>query len=271
MRITLNGQVVASEDQWLYDWFGIEAFSPATVRRALADNPEGEDLEMEINSGGGSVFAGFELYSLIRDAKCRTVAIVQSLAGSAAATVMAACDHVWISPVGQVMIHLPSSLVWGNQNAMKHEVKVLESITQSILNGYETKCRGKADRAQLDKLIRAETWLTAQEAVELGLADEIMGWEDGAETIPANIVNAVGGGIRALANSAAPGTSPDELLARYEQLVQNGAAPANGHPVLEAPQPPELSVPSGGEPAQIAGDWTRMARLAIEHNRFLEV
>ena len=271
MRITLNGYVVASEDQWLYDWFGIDAFSPATVRQALADNPEGEDLEMEINSGGGSVFAGFELYSLIREAKCRTVAIVQSLAGSAASTAMSGCDVVRMSPVAQVMIHLPSSWAVGNQNAMKHEAKVLESITQSILNGYEAKCRGKADRARLDRLIRAESWLTAQEAVELGLADEIMGWEDEVQTVPASIVNAVGGGIRALANSSLHWTSPDELWARYEQLVQNGAAPADGHPVPETPQSSVNSAPSGGAPEQIADDWTRRARLAIERNRFLEV
>ena len=180
MRITLNGLVVASGDQWLYDWFGVEAFSPAVVRQALADNPEGEALEVELNSPGGSVFAGFELYSLLREARCRTVAIVQSLAGSAASTVMAACGHVVMSPVAQVMIHLPSSWAAGNQNDMKHEARVLEQITQSILNGYEAKCRGKADRARLDRLIRAESWLTAQEAVELGLADEILGGGGGA-------------------------------------------------------------------------------------------
>lgn len=270
MRITLNGHVVASEDQWLYDWFGIEAFSPATVRQALADNPEGEDLEMELNSGGGSVFAGFELYSLIREAKCRTVAIVQSLAGSAASTVMAACDHVVMSPVAQVMIHLPSSWAEGNQNAMKHEAKVLESITQSILNGYEAKCWGKADRARLDKLIRAESWLTAQEAVELGLADEIMDWENAPEGL-ARFVNAIGGNIRTLVNGVAPSASSTELLARYEQLVRDGAAPADGHPVLSQAQTPERSALSGGALEQIADDWTRRARLDIEHNRFLEV
>lgn len=265
MRITLNGHVVASEDQWLYDWFGIEAFSPAKVRQALAENPAGEDLEMEINSPGGSVFAGFELYSLIREAQCGTVAIVQSLAGSAASTVMAACGRVRMSPVAQVMIHLPSSWAAGNQNDMKHEAKVLESITQSILNGYEAKCRGKADRAQLDRLIRAESWLTAQEAVELGLADEILGWESAPEGL-AGFVDAIGGSIRTLVNSVGPGTSQPELLARYEQLVRDGAAPAEGHPVAM-----EHSNPTGQRPEQTAGDWTRRARLAIEQNRFLEV
>lgn len=269
MRITLNGLVVASDNQWLYDWFGIDAFSPATVRQALADNPEGEDLEVEINSPGGSVFSGFELYSLLLEARCRTVAIVQSMAGSAASTMMAGCDHVVMTPVAQVMIHLPASYAEGNQNDMRHEAKVLESITQSILNGYEAKCRGKADRARLDKLMRAESWLTAQDALELGLADEIMAW-DNAQAMTAEIVNCVGGSIKTLANSVSHGTSPEALLTRYEQLVREGAAPAEGHPVASA-EPNANSTPSGIAPESIADDWTRRARLAIEHNRFLEV
>jgi len=266
MRVTLNGYVVASDDQWLYDWFDIAAFSPGVVRRALADNPEGEDLELEINSPGGSVFPGFEMYSLLREAKCNTVAIVQSLAGSAASTVMAGCREVRMSPVAQVMIHLPSSCTEGNQNDMKQEAKVLESITQSILNGYEAKCGGKATRDRLDRLIRAETWLTAQDAVELGLADSILGQEDGAP-LSQSIVNAAGAGIRALVNSAGPVLDVQGLKARYEQLVRAGAVPAEGHPVPEA----RGREPAGGEPENIANDWQRRAKLAIEHNRFMEV
>ena len=67
MRITLNGRVVANDDQWLYDWFGIEAFSPATVRQALADNPEGEDLELEDLpdvEGGGERYASLNYVPL---------------------------------------------------------------------------------------------------------------------------------------------------------------------------------------------------------------
>lgn len=275
MRITLNGQVVPSDDQWLYDWFGMDAFSPGTVRKALADNPEGEDLELELNSPGGSVFAGFELYSLIREARCKTVAIVQSLAASAASTVMAACDEVRMSPVAQVMIHLPASRAAGNQNDMRHEAKVLESITQSILNGYEAKCRGKASRDRLDRLIRSESWLTAQEAVELGLADEILFQE---EAVPTQVVNALGGSLRVLANSAASGRTPEELLARYEQLVRSGAAPAEGHPVMpeeenraraqSAGSPAKHHDPSGSGPEQISNSWACRARLAVERNRF---
>lgn len=266
MRATLNGYVVASDDQWLYDWFEIAAFSPGVVRRALADNPEGEDLELEINSPGGSVFPGFEIYSLLREAKCRTVAIVQSLAGSAASTFMAGCREVRMSPVAQVMIHLPSSYAEGNQNDMRREAKVLEGITQSILNGYEAKCGGKATRERLDRLMRAGTWLTAQEAVELGLADSILGQDTDGAPLPQSIVNAAGAGIRALVNSAGPVLDVQGLRVRYEQLVRAGAAPAEGHPVAETAE----QNPAGEAPEEIAGDWRRRARLAIERSRFME-
>ena len=251
MNITLNGYVVADDDQWLYDYFEVSAFSPGIVRRAVQDNPEGEELVLEINSGGGSVFAGFEMYSVLRGAKCRTVAQVQSIAGSAASTVMLGCTRVLLSPVAQVMIHLPSSRASGNQNDFKHEAKVLDSITQSILNAYEIRCNGKASRGNLEKLMHAESWLTAQEAVELGLADGIL-FEDSApeSAISSRIVNAVGSGIRCLASST-PMITTETLRARYEQMVRNGAAPAR--PVQK----------------NINDDWQREARLSIEKNRFL--
>lgn len=277
-KVTLNGFVVPSDDQWLYDWFGIAAFSPAVVRQALENNPEGEELEVEINSGGGSVFAGFEIYSLLYAAKCSTVAIVQSLAGSAASTVMSACKRVLVSPVAQVMIHLPSSYAEGNQNDMKHEAKVLESITQSILNGYLVRCKGKSDRARLEKLMHAESWITAQEAVDLGLADSILGDDESAGQISAAIVNSVGSGIRALATNNLGPLPTQDLAARYEQLVKNGATPADGHPVETAPAdsgaengPSEGERPTGKEPEQLGNDWRAQARLAIERNRYINI
>lgn len=257
MRVNLNGYVVPTDDQWLFDWFQISAFSPGVIRQALADNPEGEDLELEINSPGGSVFAGFEIYSLLREAKCPTVAIVQSLAGSAASTVMAGCQEVRMSPVAQVMIHLPTSSAEGNQNDMRHEAKVLEQITQSILNGYVAKCGEKASRDQLDRLIRAETWLTAQEAVELGLADSILGQEAKADPMSKGIINAAGAGIRAVTNAVSPVWDGETLRARYEQLVREGAAPAEGHPVEQTTD----------HPREI-NNWRTRARLELEKLRF---
>lgn len=262
MRVQLNGEVVPSEDQWLYDWFMIPAFSPAKVRQAIETNPAGEDLEFEINSPGGSVFAGFEIYSVLREAECNTVAKVQSLAGSAASTVMVGCKQILLSPVAQVMIHLPSTITCGNQRDHRESLQALDSITQSILNGYQLRCGDKVSRERLEQLMENETWLPAQDAVELGLADAIMwdGEEVDAAALPLSVVNAVGGGIRALATNAVRNDTAT-LLAQYQQLVASGVRPAaKDHPV-------EVQGPTA--PSAVSDDWQNKARFALEKNRFL--
>ena len=222
MRMQLNGYVVADEDAFLYDFFEIPAFSPAAVRNAIDQNPEGEDLVLEVNSGGGSVFAGFEMYSVLRNAACHTVAEVQSLAASAASVLMLGADEVHASPVAQVMIHLPVVQTDGDRYAHQDSIGVLDSITESLLNAYTIKAGGKATRDELKRQMKNETWMTAPEAKALGLVDKITG----EETIdPAAIINCVGsGGIRALAASASV-PAPGDLRARYDKLVAEGKAP----------------------------------------------
>lgn len=236
MRKQLNGYVVGDQDLWLYDFFEVPAFSPQTVRDAIAENPDGEDLVLEINSGGGSVFAGFEMYSVLRNADVPTVAEVQSLAASAASVVMLGCQRVTASPVAQVMIHLPLTATDGDRYAHQASIGVLDSITESILNAYVMKCAPLASRVELKSLMRTSTWLTAPEAKGLGLVDSILGEE---EIDPAAILNCAGGvchGIRAMSASQMPDAG--SLRAKYEALVAAGKAPArNG--IGQEPEPKE--------------------------------
>jgi len=188
VRFSLNGVISSDDDARVWKFFGWQAVCPADIRQALADNPDGEDFVLEINSGGGSVYAGFEMYSLLRGAKCTTRAEVQSLAASAASVVLAGVDVAAASPVGQVMIHLPSTLTDGNQIVHKESVQMLEAVTSSIITAYEKKCRGKTTRDALRRMMDKETFLTAQEALDAGLIDEIMG----EPANPANVFNAAG-------------------------------------------------------------------------------
>ena len=222
MRVRLNGEVVADGDKWLYDFFEVPAFSPQTVRDAIDQTPEGEDLTLEINSGGGSVFAGFEMYSVLRSAQRRTVAEVQSLAGSAASVIMLGCDEVTASPVAQVMIHLPSTATYGDRYEHQDSIGVLDSVTDSILNAYVVKAGAKSTRAELRGLMKASTWLTAPEARGLGLVDRILGEED---VDPAAVLNACGGGRGIRAMAARPATDYASLLDRYRTLMDEGKAP----------------------------------------------
>ncbi len=191
MRYNLKGVISSDEDAPIYRFFGMAAVSPADIRQAIADNPAGEDFVLEINSGGGSVYAGFEMYSILRAANVHTRAEVQSLAGSAASVVMAGADTVAASPVGQVMIHLPSTFTEGNQVAHRESVQMLEAVTGSILAAYERKCGDKTSRDTLRRMMDMETFLTAREALDAGLVDEILG-ETGSAN-PMNVWNAAGG------------------------------------------------------------------------------
>lgn len=219
MKTQLNGYIVADEDALLYRWFGYSVSCPADIRRAVAENPPGETLTLEINSPGGSMFAGFEMYSVLRGAECDTEAEVQSLAASAASTAMLGCKRVKATPVAQVMVHNPAVTADGNQYDHRKTAKDLDKFAQSILNAYELKCRGKKTREQLKAMMDSETWMPVQEAAEAGLVDEIIG---GAELLPAQVVNCVGGGLRALCGAGGL-PSAAELRAKKAALdAQNG-------------------------------------------------
>lgn len=195
MRYSLNGMIASDEDAPIWRFFGFQACSPADIRQALADNPAGEEFVLEFNSGGGSVYAGFEMYSILRAARVPTRGEVQSLAGSSASAVLMGCDTAACSPAGQLMIHLPSTYTEGNQIAHRQSTQMLEAVTNSIIATYETKCRGKTSRDALRRMMDRETFLTAQEALDAGLIDEIIG--EGAPAAAGmnamNVMNAAGG------------------------------------------------------------------------------
>ena len=225
MRTQMNGYIVADEDAWIYRFFGYQVCSPQDIRRALADNPPGETLTVEVNNSGGNMFAGFEIYSVLRGAQCPTEAEVQSLSASAASIAMLGCQRVKATPVAQVMIHNPTIPSDGNQYAHQKTAEDLGKFAQSILNAYELKCKGKRTREELASMMDAETWLTVQEAAEAGLVDEIIG---GGKIIPSQVVNAVGGGLRVL--SGAGGLPSAAELRAKKAAMEGGAAPADDPP-----------------------------------------
>lgn len=227
MRFALNGMIASDEDAPVLRWWGWQAVCPADIRQALASNPADEEFILEINSGGGQVYAGFEMYSVLRTASVPTRAEVQSMAGSAASVVLSAVGTAAATPVGQVMIHLPSTVTWGNQIVHRQTADMLDSVTNSIIAGYEVKCRGKTTRAELLRLMEQETYLTAQEAVDIGLLDEIIG-ADAPPLRPENVFNAAGGlpdmdKLRA-AYMAAQGKEKPDLSNLDEKTMNTQAA-----------------------------------------------
>lgn len=192
----IKGTIVSNNDKWIYEWFDMEATSPNDVSDVL-DQLNGEEVEVEINSGGGDVYAGSEIYTLLKDYKGKVEVKILGIAASAASLIAMAGDIVKISPSAQIMIHNVWSMAVGDYRDMEHEVGVLKGFNKSIANAYMLKT-GMSQEELLD-LMDKETWLTAQDAKKLGFVDEVM-FDEGNQLVasmtngfvlPAEVINKI--------------------------------------------------------------------------------
>ncbi len=221
MRVRIGGTIVSNDDAALYRRWGYrEVCCPQDVRDALETQEDEEGLIFEVNSGGGSVYQGLEMYTLIRDAQRPVTIEIQSIAASAASVFASGGDTVLISPVGNVMVHQARTWTDGNEQDMGKAAQMLRTVDESILNAYEHKCQGKTDRTALRELMENETFLTAQEAVERGFADGIMWENQDAESRLTSSAVAMAGGIQQAFAALPP---IDELKRRNQEENCGGA------------------------------------------------
>lgn len=169
-EININGDIIPNDDKWIYDRLEWDATCPRDVRKALDEKAAGERLTVLINSGGGSVLAGQEIYSMLRGRGDVDIKI-QSLAGSAA-SVIAMANHSEISPVAMIMVHNVSMRgASGDHHEMKKNAEILRQMDEALSNAYAEKTGKSTD--EILKIMDRETWLTANQALEMGFVDSI--------------------------------------------------------------------------------------------------
>lgn len=141
--------------------------------KLLQDELDGitDDVVIKLNSPGGDVFQGVEMYNYLKDHPSNITVEVTGVAASAATFILAGADKVVMNVGTTVMIHEASTLGWGNKADMKKVVDRLETIDESILSIYVAKT-GQSE-SQLTDWINSEKWFTADEAVKYGFADEV--------------------------------------------------------------------------------------------------
>lgn len=170
-RIDVKGAIVPDEDSWIYDLFGMPNASPSKVRSALDEAAGGDNVaDVYINSGGGDVFSGSEIYSALRAFKGRLTIHVTGVAASAA-SVVAMAGKCLMAPTAQMMVHNVSTYADGNYHDMDHASDALQTADRAIAAAYVAKS-GMSETDALDLMDR-ETWLTANDALEYGLIDGI--------------------------------------------------------------------------------------------------
>lgn len=169
-EILIKGDIIPNDDKWIYDWLEWDSTSPNDVRDAINTNPKGEKLTVMINSGGGSVMAGQEIYSMLHGRDDVEI-VIQSLAGSAA-SVIAMANQNEMSPVAMIMVHNVSMRgASGDYHDMKKNAEILQEMNRALAAAYVAKT-GK-DEDEILKLMDRETWITANQALEMGFVDKI--------------------------------------------------------------------------------------------------
>lgn len=151
-------------------WWGDEV-TPKQFKADLDALGNVREIKVYINSIGGDVFAGQAIHSMLRRHPAKVTVYIDGLAASIASVVAMAGDVVYMPRNAMMMLHNPWSLAVGNAEVFRKMAEDLDKIRESMVAAYQDK--SGLDRDKIIELMDAETWLTAEEAVKLGFADEI--------------------------------------------------------------------------------------------------
>jgi len=180
----------------IYDEIGLWGVQAKDFRTSLA-NVKSAVINVEINSPGGDVFAGLSIYNMLRASGKEIVVKVMGVAASAASLIAMAGDKIQMPKNTMMMIHNPWSFAMGNADELRDTADTLDKIGASLLGTYVAKT-GMAE-AEMKALLAKDTWLTADEALEMGFATEITDeikvsakFDLERAELPANVLAALG-------------------------------------------------------------------------------
>lgn len=146
-------------------WGGIDA---KTVRARLKEIGEAPVL-VWLNSPGGDAFEGIAIYNVLREHKAKVTINVLGLAASAASVIAMAGDTVRMGRGASFMIHSAWGVVGGNQQDMREFADILDKLDNAVAELYADRCGLPA--GEVLEMMRKETWLFADDAVDMGFAD----------------------------------------------------------------------------------------------------
>jgi ATP-dependent Clp protease, protease subunit len=154
-------------------WWGDEVTSKQFLQD-LKNLGDIQNLTVRINSPGGDVFAAQAIYTNLKEHKAKVTVKIDGIAASAATIVAMAGDTILIEEGAYMMIHNPSTMLFGSYNAddIDKMSDMLGVIKEGMITNY-TKRTG-LDRKAVSKIMDAATWYTGQEAIDAGFADKLM-------------------------------------------------------------------------------------------------
>jgi ATP-dependent protease ClpP protease subunit len=150
----------------IYSDFGV---GPKDVRDQLAAFPGAPTIRVRLNSPGGSIFDGLAIYNILKSNPAKIIVTVDGFAASIASLIAMAGDEIEMGSGAMLMIHNPACFAGGESEDMRFMADLLDKTKSQLLCIYAERTRQPADK--LSALMDAETWLTYDEAKQLGFVD----------------------------------------------------------------------------------------------------
>lgn len=177
---TLDFYIYSDVDEkswWCPNSVGAEDF-----RKILEENPNAKNINLYINSYGGSVSEGAAIYSQLKRHSAYVTAYIDGFACSIASVIPMAADKVVMSECAVMMVHNPWTCACGNSADMRKCADDLDKILNGcIIPAYKNKINGKITEEKLRSLLDNEEFLTSAECLEYGFADEVAESSDSKE------------------------------------------------------------------------------------------
>jgi ATP-dependent protease ClpP protease subunit len=176
---TLDMYIYGNVEGGYYDWWEGEYVESETsanyFREELNKYQDVNQINIYINSYGGSVFEGTAIYTQLKRHSAQKTVYVDGFACSVASVIAMAGDKIIMPANTMMMIHNAWNVAIGNSKELRKAADDLDTIMEGNRQSYLQKSNGKITEEKLIELLEAETWLTAKQCFEYGFCDEIAG------------------------------------------------------------------------------------------------
>lgn len=284
-ELILSGDVI--DDSWAgWMWEDDIYFCPAMVRRALAELGEGR-ATVRINSPGGHADAGEQIRTILagHPGGCRI--IVEGLAASAASLIFMAGDERVMSAGSHLMIHDPSGAFFGTEDEARRHAEMLGVVSSTYASVYAAAAGITPEKARA--IMKAETWLGPQPAIDAGFADAILNEEEsavpqtsmltevrtrdqaqelymrGRERLLMRIADHRSSRTHHQSNTTKIDNQKEAIMADKPKTAEQSANPPAADPARETPPAgvATMQAPAGTQPAAPASQPSEPTRLQV--------
>jgi len=177
---------------------GGELFGPGgaiaeDLAAALEFAPNAEDIDVDLESRGGDFFEGVRMYQLLSEHPAKVHVSIGSIAASAASVIAMAGDDIAMHETSTTLVHAARCPIFGTAEEMRKRADTLDTLTEAMVTAYSARTGKSAD--DIRSLMSEEKYLSAKEALALGLCTEIRKAKKGVRAIDESEVRA---GIEAM-------------------------------------------------------------------------